>query len=242
VAVAHDAVSESHTGATGSISQASFSWTHTPAGTPQGVLVFVHNLVGSTNKVSSVTYGGVNLTAVTGGRAVSTTAEPGDCQAWFLGSGIPTGAQTVVVNRTNDTDELYAVAITVVAGAGNDTAVHEPGVILLTGLGTLAENTSDDGSPGTNSLRYCSGFSGLAAPPGVGASSTALMDFDTGNQVTATCRETTAGQGARSLGFSSGTSDDRAFVFLAVKEVVVAARAPRPNAMVPSVGVRESVF
>jgi len=43
-AVANNAASESHTGTTSSTSQASFTWTHTPVGTPRGVsCIRLHN-------------------------------------------------------------------------------------------------------------------------------------------------------------------------------------------------------
>lgn len=218
MAVAHDFASESHTGAVGSISEASFTWSHNPGVAPKGVLVFVANLVSASDIVSSVTYGGVEIPAVTGGAAADTATELLYMKAYFLGAGIPTtDPADVVVNRTNNTDELWAVCITIDAAAGKDLAAL--GVVLLQENGTLAEQSVDDGSPGTNSLRYAAGASGLGAFPPTGANSTALFDFDTGNQTAAVVRETTAGQGARSVGFTSGTSDDRAFVHLAIKEV-----------------------
>jgi hypothetical protein len=63
MAVAHSAASESHTGTTGSTNQASFSWTHTQSGTPQGVLVFVHTINNASDFVISVTYGGLAMDA-----------------------------------------------------------------------------------------------------------------------------------------------------------------------------------
>jgi hypothetical protein len=214
--VAFDASSESHTGTTGSVSQSSFSWTHTPVGTPKGVLIFVWN-DGTAAQTTSITYGGVNVPAVSGGAAVDTAGETGRMTAFYLGSGLPTGAQTVTVNRNNNTTELWAVAITITA-TGN-TQVYEPGIVLVQEDGTLAVQSVTDGSPGTNSLRFAGAYSGLASPPAAGTGSTLLQNFDTGNFVGAVVRETTAGQGARNVGVSSGTADDRAAVHLAVREV-----------------------
>ncbi|MGH9878833.1 MAG: hypothetical protein ACRD5H_14470, partial [Nitrososphaerales archaeon] len=222
MAVAHDAVSESHTGAVGSISQASFNWSHVGAASGiDGVLVFVIGLVTADDDSTAVDYGGIALAKVTGGFAVDTATEPMSCQTWFHGGlDIPQGTQTVTVSRNNNVNELYAVAITQTASvAGQICAVHEAGIVLLQGDGTLAEQSVTDGSPGTNSVRYAAAASGLAAFPPTGASSTALHNFDTGNQTAAVVRETTAGQGARNVGFASGTSDDRAVVHLAIKEV-----------------------
>lgn len=213
MAVAHSATSESHTGTTGSTNQASFSWTHTQTGTPQGVVVFVHVMNSATDTVTSVTYGGTALTRVSGGAAVDSANEPGRTDLFFLGSGLASGNQTIVVNRTNNANIMYASAATVTAA--NQTEVT--GIILLEGDGTMAEQSVNDGSIGTNSVRYAAAFSGLNAVPTVGANSTSLQSIDIGNQTAALVRETTAGQGSRLVGFTTA-SDDRAAVHVAVRE------------------------
>jgi len=218
MAVAHSATSESHTGTTGSTNQASFSWTQLQTGTPQGVLVFVHVLNSATDTVTSVTYGGTALTRVSGGAAVDSAGEPGRTDLFFLGSGLASGNQTITVNRTNNANIMYASAATVTAA----TETEVTGIVLLEGDGTLAEQSVDDGSPGTNSLRYAAVFSGLNAAPTIGANSTGLQVIDIGNQTVRSVRETTAGQGARLVGFTAA-SDDRAAVHVAVRELVVIA-------------------
>lgn len=212
-AVAFDAASESHTGTSGSANEATFSWTHTPLGAPRGVLVFTHSRAAA-DIALAVTYGGVPLTAVPGGRAVDTSgSEVCDCKAWMLGSGIPAGPQTLVVTRTNNATVMYAAAATVTAPS--DTQAIAP--VLLQEDGTLAEQGVDDGSPATSSLRFAAVSSGLnAGLPGVGASSTAMIDINYNGTLAMVVRETTAGQGLRPVGFSSGTLDDRAAVHLAV--------------------------
>jgi len=62
MAVAHDAVRESHTGTTGVASVASFTWNHVPTGTPRSALVFTFAI--GANPATGVTYGGVAMTAV----------------------------------------------------------------------------------------------------------------------------------------------------------------------------------
>lgn len=217
MAVAHSAASESHTGATGSASQAAFSWTHTQTGTPQGVVVFVSTYASVTSLVTSVTYGGVALTRLTGGAAQDAAGELGRLDTFFLGSGLGTGNQTITVNRTNNATVMYAAAATVTAGA--NTAVPEQTIVLLQGDGTLAAQTVNDTSPGQNSVRYAGCYSGLNAPPTAGTGSTLLNSIDIGNYGSALVRETTAGQGARSIGFT-GATDDRAAVHLAIRELV----------------------
>ncbi|MCR4298291.1 MAG: hypothetical protein NUV75_06000 [Gallionella sp.] len=216
-AVAHDAASESHTtGATGSTNQASFTWTHTPVGTPRGVLVFVFTR-SATQTVTGVTYGGVAMTEIAGGAAVDTAGEPGRVDTFFLGAAIPTGARPVVVTRTNNATVMYASAATQTAGA--NTEVYTPGIILLQQNGAYAVQSVTDGSTGVNSVRYAGGYSGGANVLAAGAGSTILNNIDIGSYTFNTVRETTAGQGARNVGFTYGTSDDRAGVHLAVREL-----------------------
>lgn len=214
MAIAHDAAFESHTtGTVGSQNQAAFTWTHTPVGTPRGVLVFVFTNADA-DYITSVTYGTEELVQLS--EAADTAGEPGRTTLFFSGETIPTGAQTVTVNRINNATSMYAISITITA-ATDRTGIT--GVVIENTDGTLAEVNVNDGSPGTNSLRYAAINSGLAAIPAVGASSTALLDIDYGNRVVRAVRETTAGQGSRPVGFTSGTTDDRAAIYCAVKEL-----------------------
>jgi hypothetical protein len=215
-AVAHDAASESHTGTTGATSTASFSWTHTPVGTPKGVLVFV-TTISETDHVTSVTYGGTAMTRISGGAAIDTATEPGRIDTFFLGASIPTGAQTIVVNRTNNATIMYAAASTMTAGA--DTEVYYPGIVLLQQNSKFAVQSVSDGPNGVNSVRYAAAYSGRASVLAAGSGSTVLNNIDFGAYVSNFARETTAGQGARNVGFSQATSDDCAAVHLAVREI-----------------------
>lgn len=215
MAVAHDAVSESHAGTTGSASQASFSWSHDPVGTPAGVIVFVFT-ISATKKVTSVTYDGEALVDQTALAAVDSAGEPGRVDVFFLSGGInATDPSTIVVNRTNDATVMYAVAVTVTAARD----VGLVGGVLLQGDGTLAEQAVTDGNPGSNSIRYAATYYGGDAVPSAGASSTLLADIDLGLFGCSVVRETTAGQGSRNVGFT-GVSDDRAAVHVAAAEWV----------------------
>lgn len=221
MAVAHDAGSESHLAQNDvSVSEDSFSWTHTPVGTPRGVLVFVMTYADA-DYITSVTYGGSALAAVTGGEAADTAGEPLRCTAFFLGSSIPTGAQTVLVTRTNNATNMYAAAATVTASS--DTAVHEAGIVLLQGDGALAEQNVDDGSPGSSSVRYAGIASGSTTTSVAGANSTSIAEVVPGAATHAkVVRETVAGQGSRPVGAVLAGSDDRAAVHLAIKETAPA--------------------
>jgi hypothetical protein len=216
MSVSHSSASESHTGTTGSASQLSFSWTHTQTGTPQGVLVFVYTFNAIGDLVSSVTYGSVTLTLVTGGTATDTATEPGRTATYFAGSGLPAGNQTITVNRTNNATVLYATAATV--SALYNTEVYTPGIVLLQNDGTMPVQSVTDGWPGSFSQRYAGAYSGLATPPTAGTGSTLLNSIDIGAYGAAMVRETTPGQGPRNVGFNAAT-DDRAAIHLAIREI-----------------------
>lgn len=227
MAVAFDARSRSHpTDRDNSVSEDSFTWNHAGAASNvKGVAVAIFStVVGS--YVTSVTYGGVEMAALDGGVATDTLTEPGQCEIWTLHSGIPQGTQAIVVNRVNNGVVLSAMAVSVTAAA--DTEVYTSGIVLLQENGTLAEQNVDDGSPGTNSLRLAAGYSGLALTIPVGANSTLVYNHEIFSaQTCAMVRETTAGQGSRPVGFSSGTSDDRAYVHFAIRETAAASALPK---------------
>jgi hypothetical protein len=225
VAVAFDKISESHTGTTGAVN--TYSWTHTPVGTPRGVVVFVCDAAANRYPYAGVTYGGVAMTAVTGSDAWDGSAAPegGSVRAYFLGSGIPTGAVTVQVTEDNAISEMvnnHAYCVTVTAGASTSYA----GVTVesINSTQTLAELNINDGSPGTNSLRLAMVHSGAAAiftAGGVrgGANSTETGtggSMDLGSGVDGVVYETTPGQGSRPVGFAYATADDVAAIYLAV--------------------------
>lgn len=138
------------------------SWTHTPSGTPRGVLVIAVADSG-TDRAPTATYGGVSMTECTDSPAIAPAA--GDDQvvyAFFLGSSIPTGAQTVQISSL-DTDTFFAAAATVTASAdtevGDDakaSGVSADSVSLTTArecfvMGGLGNDTASTGniSPGT---------------------------------------------------------------------------------------------
>ena len=168
---------------------------------------------------------------MTGGRAEDTAGEPGSFEAYFLGSGVPSGAASVVVNRTSNTTTMWAVGILI--SAATDTEVYLPGIVLTQNNAAPAEQSVDDGSPGTSSMRFAGVYYGGATPAPAGTSSTQLVSGGVSSgpgDATAygwnVVRETTAGQGARNVGCVNATSDDHAGVHLAVREQVTP--APRP--------------
>jgi hypothetical protein len=227
VAVGYLTGTQSHNGPPGSESGTSFNWTHTESGSPQGVIVMVFQLGGSTDYQNSVTYGSLGLTRISD--AVDTAGEPGRVTIWFAGALVPTGNQTVTVNRDDNATELWATCATL--SGLNDLEVYTSGIQKVETDGAYAEIAVTDGTPPTNSMRFCGAFSGLAAPPATGGSSTGLFTFDTGQSGCSWVRETTVGTGSRSVGVT-GTSDDRAGIYFAVREQLsFTARPPKATAL-----------
>ncbi|MDQ3075968.1 MAG: hypothetical protein M3Q34_02475 [bacterium] len=216
-AIAHDVTTEFPTSGTGGcVTSGSCSFTHTPSGTPRGVLIYVYYILTDTDPGTTVTYGGVSVPAVSSGSAADTVTEKGRVTAYYLGAGISTGAQTIVVTRTGTT-AIY-ITSTTVTSATVDTEVT--GTTLQQENGTIAQSSITDGSPGTNSVRFHGCYSGATSIT-AGASSTLLQSFAISTTAfAASVRETTAGQGARSSGCVAVT-DDRAVVSLAVREKII---------------------
>lgn len=241
MAVAHDNASESHTGSSGHSGSGSFSWTHNPVGTPRGILVLAINMDSASGITTAVDWGGVPLEMSTNAVAADAAGEIGRCAAWFNGDADALAGRannTVTITRTSNANVMYGVAATVTAAVGKNTAIHEPGVVLLQGDGTLAVQSVTDGSPGSNSQRYAGGMTGLqTVPSAAGTGSTFLFGIDIGAQGAIFCRETTPGQGARNVGFSSGTSDDRAIVHLAIKEVDAPVQRANPFVLHQMIGI-----
>jgi len=234
MAVAHDAVSESHTGTTGVASVASFTWNHVPTGTPRSALVCTVAL--GANPVTGVTYDSVAMTAMPY-TAYDSDTEPFYLQVWFL-DNVGSGTKAVVVNRTNNTVVTYAVCVTQTASKACE--VYNAGVKTIAASGTQQSAASasgtgvasswatltgvTDGSPGTNSMRYMFVGSGASSVPTAGTNASSLgasgyIDF--GNYVFQSFYETAASQGAKDLSVGVAISDDLAVIGLAVRETPV---------------------
>lgn len=94
-----------------------WSDTFTPSGTPAAIVVLVCSAGSSTDNVSGVTYGGVALTNVAG-IGSGDPQSPCYVDMWLLGSGVPTGAQTVALDlASGTTDDLHIVVVELSAAA-----------------------------------------------------------------------------------------------------------------------------
>jgi hypothetical protein len=122
-----------------------FSFTHTPVSTaPKGVLFIAAQDVGVTEEITSVTYGGIALTHVALSPLVKDAGtEDGVIYGYFLGSSVPTGAQTVaVVVSTPIISSKRGIAVTLTSTAStvevgdtttlNSASVTNPSVVVDT--------------------------------------------------------------------------------------------------------------
>lgn len=219
MAVGFDASSESHTGTSGAAPGVDFSWSHAGGASARCVVVFVFGVGASGNQldVVSVTYGGVAMALNGTALASDTATEPGAVLTYFL-DNCGTGTKTVAVDVTPTFSLATAYAVAVTFTAAGACEIYTAGIVTQSEDGAIAEVAITDGSPGTNSMRLAAAYSGGASPPTAGANSTLLQSIDFGAFGAAVARETTAGQGSRSVGLVAA-SDDRAYVLFAVREV-----------------------
>jgi hypothetical protein len=105
--IAFDAFSQ-HSAAVGG----NFSFTHTPVGTPAGVYVIVTDGFDDTDRVTSVTYGGVTMSENPSSPFNDAAGESGTVHLYYLHESIPTGPQTVQVNETGG-GASHAACITI---------------------------------------------------------------------------------------------------------------------------------
>ena len=187
--------------------------THTPTSVPSAVVVFVTNTTTAFNRVGTITYGGVPLTLITA--AVDSSGENMNTSAYFLGSGVLPGSQTVsitysgagtdrrIVNVITLTNALNApMAIENYDTIGGDTA--DPQITLTTG--------------GNNCLALCqigSGFNALGSLTPLN-NMTSIDSTTSNNRTVYADRQTTSSTDNFTIGYT-GTIDDVAMVALNVK-------------------------
>lgn len=203
---------------TGTTSPQTFSHAGAASGV-NGVLLSIVHGVSSTDHVSAASYGGVAMSRVQ--RNTDTATEPGAAEWWFLGSGVPQGTQTVSYTPGSTTDDIHAVAITLLAAAdlqvvdsdGVSENVANPSVTLQYGNASCM----------AFGALYGGGADGGAFAPN--ANCTTVHDHDLGAFYSEIIRQTTAGTANFAIGGTS-TSDDVAFAAVAVSEIPPPAQAP----------------
>lgn len=223
MAVSYDAYSEltaeDRQAASGN---AFIQWTHTPSGTPKGILVYVvagtGQVTAADNAITSVTYGGVTMTLVDQVH-LSGASEPGSVWLYELLSGIPTGAQTVRANTAaNPTSStglfpwFHGFAISMASGGNalargaystvNSNAVANPSVTL-------------DPGTGRTGLAILGGWSGKDTEASVTAGTNCTIidgyDWVASVGVSRSVRQTTPATGSFAVAFTA-TSDEAAMI------------------------------
>lgn len=175
------------------------------------VLAIVHG-TSSTDHVSAASYGGVAMTRAQ--RNVDTATEPGAAELWFLGAGVPQGTQTVSYTPGATTDDIHAVAITLL-GADNLEVVDVDGIDNNVANPSVTLQYAGRTCMAFAAL-YGGGADGSAFAPN--ANCTTVHDHDLGAFYSEVIRQTTAGSTDFAIGGTSGT-DDVAFAAMAVSEV-----------------------
>lgn len=216
MAVAFDAFTASSNG-TGDL-----SFTHTPVGTPRGVIVYIVQNADGSDSVTGVTYGGVAMSEMSGSPNLKSTGEPGGVHAFFLGSSIPTGAQTVAVSSSGTvTKRGYAITLT----AGADTELVDVDATINSDSTTVSVTLNLGGRSCFCSLACFSGegITGFITPPANWAS---RNEVDFGNQIGACYTYNIIGTSDVAAGHDA-IADDAVMIATAVSE----AAAPPPPAL-----------
>lgn len=195
------------------------TWTHTPVGTPRGVVVFIQQTGTASDFVNgTVSYGGVAMTRVpTNGFAVDSAIEVASIYAYFLGSGIPTGAQTVSIDHdTGIFGTKHAISVTLTASS--DTEIVASGK-----LENDAANPSialDSGA--RTAIKLFNLYSGRDALANItntaGMTRIAASKYAAGNFCYVYGYRTTPGTGSETV-VQTADSDDVAMIGIAVAEV-----------------------
>lgn len=192
------------------------------------VFVCIHN--SATDIITGVTWNSVAMNVLY--KATDTDTEPGVTKAYFL-DNVANGL--ITVSRTNNAVVTVGYAASVSAASACEayqtitrvaSTQNTNADTSTTGTGASGEVAVDDGSPGTDSLRYSAFYSGAATPPANGTNSTALQLLDSSALGSRFVRETTAGQGSRNVGAATGTTDDWALVAVAIRETPAVVGAP----------------
>jgi hypothetical protein len=191
------------------------NFTHTPSGTPRGVLVLIAHAATASDIVSGVTYGGVTMSRVA--FADDTTGEAGAAYLYFLGASIPTGAQTVSIDRTQNTTSVWAVAITATAAA--DTEVvdfdnSQQGDANITNPAVTLQHS------GRDCLDFFGGYNGVNAPGSITDASgqTRIHDHDFGSQAAVVSRKDASSTSDTSLSYTIA-ANSLAMIGVAIAEV-----------------------
>lgn len=169
-----------------------------------------------TNEITAVTYGGVALSAVSGSPNAKATGETGIVQAFFLGSGVPSGAQTVAYTTSGSTVTHQGYCVTVTATASTE--------VVATNVAINSDSQADPSSTLGLSGRTCFCceliYSGQAAIASITPFSgwTSQHEAAASGDTLAYYTYDTVGSSDVTVGWTQ-TADDALMIAVAVSEV-----------------------
>ncbi len=184
-----------------------------PGSAPKGCLVYIiHNA--NSDFIAGVDYGGVALTEVTGSPLGKGGGEAGIVHAFFAGSGLPSGAQSVTVDTT--AGSTYCAICYVLGGAAD---------LELVDIETLSSNSLANPSAtlslsGRECFAAVGGFSGQDTFGGVTPRSgwANSMEQDFGSQMGVSYAYNTIGTADVTAGWTQ-TAEDVLAIAVAVGEI-----------------------
>lgn len=206
--VAYDATTS------GGRSTGDFSFSHTPVGTPRAVVVYIMQAVGTTNEIDAITYGGVSVSHVQSSPVIHSTGETGTVSIYFLGAGIPTGTQTMVVdvNATGSDKAVRVITLT----ATMDTKVHNTVTLNSDSQANPSVNLSRGGITSWVGLLYISGHDNTGSISPL-SGWTGISETDFGTQTGGQVRHPTVTNTDLTCGWNQ-TAEDATMIAVAVTE------------------------
>jgi len=189
------------------------SWTHSPTGTPRGILVFIV-LDEATDVINGVTYGGTSMTEVTGSPLLKATGEAAGVICYFLGTSVPSGAQTIAIDYSSGTASYSAFVISLTAGT-SETAIEDTTTISSDAVANPSGTLTVD----ENSFAIVGFMSGQDAVTGVTPSTgwTNRREVDMSTMIAACYTKDANSSTDITFGWTQ-TSNDALAIGVAVKE------------------------
>ena len=196
-----------------------YSFNYTPTSTPRGIVVCAIHSDSSTDHIVDVRYGGVLLArAIT---AADTATEQGRADIWWLGTGVPTGTQTVQVNFSSATTDDFQIVVFGLTTASVD--------VELVDTDLVEQNTADPSRTMNYGGRTCVTISafyyGGSAAPTPNANMTNLHTHDFTAQFGSVDMQTTPG--STDFVCSYTANDDTGLAIASFGEATVASIAAK---------------
>ncbi len=202
-------------------SENDLDWTHTPVGITKGVLVLIvsRGALGA-DEIDTVTYGSASLSRVpyTPNFATDVANEVGSATAFFKGSGLTAGPQTVTITKIGGASGLIRAASYTYTADGD------------TGIAAFGVQSGDEANPSITltpaaglsvSIAACMFGGATAAQTAVGSAYTEDAELETGAQRVMVFMHSTANSSVGDVvaDWTTSVTDDCAAVAVAISNV-----------------------